>query len=372
MHMTKCRKDGDAPRFLGRRTLFAAACVLVALCYSAIGQDQSDMEVSPETRSQVIAEVLQQLRSKYVFPDVAAKMETSVRNHLANGDYATVTSAGKFAEKLQSDLREVSRDQHLEFSYSHDPIPVQDTNQPEKIDPERQARIRYKGGLVNYWFKNADILPGNIGYLRFDGFFPLKDGGRDTVDGAMAFLQRTSALIIDLRANRGGDPAVGAVLMGYLFDKPVHFGDFLSKADTSKTENWVAPHIAGNRYAGDVYILVSADTISAAEGFAYDLQSVRRAVVIGERTSGAAHPAFDFRVGKHFALTIPTTRYVNAVTGTDWEGSGVTPDIAVSKDHTLQTAQVTALEKLVKEQPNYPFMEDRKRALDELRTSVAK
>jgi retinol-binding protein 3 len=370
--MIKYCKDRHAPRFLARWTWLASGCVLVALSHSAIAQDQSDVEVSAETKFQVIAEVLQQLRSKYVFPEVAAKMETSVRNHLANGDYATVTSAGKFAEKLQSDLRAISRDQHLEVSYSQDPIPVQDANEPEKIDPERQARIQYKGGLVNYWFKNADILPGNIGYLRFDGFFPLKDGGRDTADAAMAFLQRTSALIIDLRANRGGDPAVGVLLMSYLFDKPVHFGDFLSRPDTSKTQNWVAPHAAGARYAGDVYILVGADTISAAEGFAYDLQSVGRAVVIGERTAGAAHPAFDFRVGEHFTVTIPTMRYVNALTGADWEGSGVLPNIAVSKDRALQTAQVTALEKLVKEHPNYPFTDDRKQALGELRARMPK
>jgi len=370
--MPKCRRDGDAPRFLGRQARRAAVCVLVALSQYGMAQDQPDMEVSAETKSQVIADVVQQLKSKYIFPEVAAKMETSVRTHLANGDYATITSAGKFAEKLQSDLRAISKDQHLEVSYSHDPIPVQDANQQEKIDPEREARIQYKGGLVNYWFKNADVLPGNLGYLKFDGFFPLKDGGRDTADAAMAFIERTSAMIIDLRENRGGDPAVGAILMGYLFDRPVHFGDFLSRPDTSKTENWVAPHKAGSRYAGDVYILVGADTISAAEGFAYDLQSVRRALVIGERTAGAAHPAFDFRVGEHFTLTIPTMRYVNAVTGTDWEGSGVIPDIAVSKDRALQTARVTALEKLVKEQPNYPFMEDRKQALDELRTSAPK
>ena len=370
--MIKRRQNTGTPRFLWRRALPAACCVLVALFQSGMAEEQSDMDLSPESKSHVISVVLQQLRSKYVFPEVAVNMERSVQSHVANGDYATITRPWKFAERLQSDLRAVSRDQHLEVSYSHDPIPVQDANQQEKIDPERQVRIRYKGGLVNYWFKNVDILPGNLGYLRFDGFFPLKDGGRDTADAAVAFIQRTSALIIDLRANRGGDPAVGALLMSFLFDKPVHFGDFLSRPDRSKTENWVSPHTTGARYAGDVYILVGADTISAAEGFAYDLQSVRRGVVIGERTAGAAHPAFDFRVGDHFTLTIPTTRYVNVVTGTDWEGTGVIPDIRVSKDRALQTAQVTALEKLVKEQPDYPFMEDRKRALDELQGSVLK
>jgi len=299
-------------------------------------------------------------------------MARDLRSHVVDGDYTAITSARQFAEKLQSDLRAISRDQHLELAYSYEPIPVQDPDQQEKVDPERLARIRYKGGLVNYWFKNADILPGNLGYLRFDGFFPLKDGGRDTVDSAMAFLQHTNALIIDLRANRGGDPAVGTVLMGYLFAKPTHLGDFLSRPNGSKTENCVQPHTLGSKYNGDVYILVSSETISAAEGFAYDLKSVRRAVVIGERTAGAAHPAFDYRVGEHFTLTIPTSRYVNTVTGTDWEGVGIAPDVLSSKEEALERAELAALQKLLKEQPDYPFIEERQKALDEVRKSLSR
>ena len=361
-----------APCFIGPRVWFTAPfLLLVSICVGQ-AQDPQDIKLSPETKSQVISEVLQQLRSKYVFPEIAAQMERTIRSHVADGDYASITSARQFAEQLQSDLRAVSRDQHLEVAYSYEAIPIQGANQQEKIDPERQARIRYKGGLVNYWFKNADILPGNLGYLRFDGFFPLKDGGRETADSAMAFLRHTSALIIDLRANRGGDPEIGLVLMGYLFDKPVRLGDFLSRLDGSRTENWVSPNNSGTRYSGDVYVLVSGDTISAAEGFAYDLKSVRRAVVIGERTSGAAHPAFDYRVGEHFTLTIPTSRYVNAVTGTDWEGTGVVPDVPTSKEQALKAAELTALQELLKKQPDYPFIEERKRALDEVQKNVPK
>jgi retinol-binding protein 3 len=92
------------------------------------------------------------------------------RSRVAEHQYDAITSARQFAEKLQSDLRAVSKDQHLELDYSYQPIPLQSEDQQEKIDPEREARIRYRGGLVNYWFKNADILSRNIGYLRFDGF----------------------------------------------------------------------------------------------------------------------------------------------------------------------------------------------------------
>jgi len=365
-HQTNCQRLCLSTRWL------IASCLLVVLSCIAKAQEQPDMKISAEAKSEVISRALLQLRTKYVFPEIAAQMETAIRNHLADGDYATITSARQFAERLQSDLRAVSKDQHLELAYSYVPIPIQDPSQQEKVDTERLARIRYKGSLVNYWFKSADVLPGNLGYLRFDGFFPLKDGGSETAEGAMAFLQHTSALIIDLRANRGGDPAVGAVLMGYLFEKPVHLGDFLSRSDGSKTENRVSPHTAGARYSGDVYLLVSGGTISAAEGFAYDLKSLGRAVVIGERTAGAAHPAFDYRVDDHFTLTIPTSRYLNAVTGTDWEGTGVAPDIATSKEQALERAELAALQKLLKEQPEYPFIDERQRALDEVRKGVPK
>ena len=306
------------------------------------------------------------LKSKYVFPQASAEMETDIRERVAKHEYDSITSARQFAARLQSDPRAVSKDQHLEVSYSYQPIPAQSDDQQEKIDPQRQKRIRYRGGLVNYWFKNADVLAGNIGYLRFDGFFPLKDGGRETADSAMAFLQHANALIIDLRENRGGDPAVGKVIMSYLFDQPVHLGEFLDRSNGSKTENSITPHTSGAKYAGDVYILVSSETISAAEEFAYDLQTVSRATVIGERTAGAAHPAFDYRVGEHFTLTIPTSRYVSAVTGTDWEGTGVVPDMPVPNAQALQTAESIALRKLIKDQPDYPFMDERKRALQEL------
>lgn len=77
-------------------------------------------------------------------------------------------------------------------------------------------------------------------------------------------------------------------------------------------------------------------------------------------------------MGKHFRSTIPTSRYVNAVTETDREGTGVVPDIAATKESALQAAERIALEKLVKEQPEYPFPDERKRALKDVRKSAPK
>ena len=111
----------------------------------------------------------------------------------------------------------------------------------------------------------------------------------------MKFLGGTSALIIDLRENRGGAPEVGMIIIGYLFEKPTHLSDFFSRPDNLRTETWIPPHQVGHKYEGDLFILTSKDTVSAAEGFAYDLQSVKRATIVGEPTAGAAHPEFEYR-----------------------------------------------------------------------------
>jgi retinol-binding protein 3 len=357
---------------LRRPTLLLVGYLFVGFlcpCGQLEAQDQPDLTVNEKEKSETISQIIELLKSKYVFPQVAAQMGNSIRDHAANHDYDPITSARTFAEKLQSDLRAVSKDQHVAVDYSYGPIPQQSGDGQETIDRERADRIRYRGRLVNYWFKNADILPGNIGYLKFDGFFHLEFGGRETVEAAMAFLGGTNALIIDLRENRGGAPDVGSLIMGYLFDKPTHLSDFFSRPENSRTATWISPRQVGRKYDGDVYILTSKETISAAEGFAYDLQSVHRAIIVGEPTAGAAHPAFEYRVGEHFTLEVPTSRVINLATNTDWEGTGVKPDFAT--DQALNRAQLLALRKLVKDQPDYPFLDERKKAIRQLEIDLS-
>jgi C-terminal processing protease CtpA/Prc len=90
-------------------------------------------------------------------------------------------------------------------------------------------------------------------------------------------------------------------------------------------------------------VLVGPATFSGAEELAYDLQQLRKSPVVGERTRGGAHPCESFRVHPHLELTVPIARAIGATTGTNWEGTGITPDVPVPARDALATAHHLAL-----------------------------
>jgi len=163
---------------------------------------------------------------------------------------------------------------------------------------------------------------------------------------AMAELVSTDALIIDLRENGGGSPTSVMHLAGYLFPERTLVARIYSRPDDSTTEMWTAD-VPGTRYLDKpVFILTSRNTFSAAEAAAYHLQAFGRAKVVGDTTGGGAHRVTGVDLNDRFAMAVPTTRPTNVRTGTDWEGVGVIPDIAVGPERALESAQLAALRAL--------------------------
>jgi C-terminal processing protease CtpA/Prc len=105
--------------------------------------------------------------------------------------------------------------------------------------------------------------------------------------------------------------------------------------------------VPGRRYGQKgVYILTSGFTFSAAEDISYTLKNLKRATIVGETTGGGAHPVRARRLNDHFFVMVPFARYISPVTKTNWEGTGVEPDLKVPQAHALKVAQLTALRKL--------------------------
>ncbi|MHB1958317.1 MAG: S41 family peptidase [Acidobacteriaceae bacterium] len=359
---------------LSNRTLiFAvpiAAMVLIPMACLAQGPppNQPDMSMDAKTKAEVIHTLAEKLKEQYVFPDIADKLAKMLEDRQAHGEYASITSAKEFSQLLTKQMREIAHDAHLHVSYIYrlppmPPLP----NSGQAPEPPPQMLLWLKRD--NYGFDEVQRLSGNIGYLKLNGFTDAERGG-DTVAGAMAFLANTDALIIDLRENHGGSPEMVDLLASYFFsgNKPVHLND-LSWRKEGTTEHdiqqwWTLPYVPGKRYVDkEVYILTSHRTPSAAEEFTYDLKVLKRAIVVGETTWGGANPGGIDRLGDHFMAFIPRGQAINPITKTNWEGTGVEPDIKVPQADALRTAHQTALQHLIEKTTDEQELNALKQAL---------
>ncbi len=317
-------------------------------------QEQPDLTIDAATRTQVIDGILKRLNDSYVFPEVAKKMEQSIRERVAKKEYDEISSAKQFATKLTDDLQAVSHDKHLRVRYSDSVIP----ERGPRREPSAAERDQTRRDLnwLNHGFGKVERLRGNIGYLEFVNFMD-EELGADTVAAAMNFINGTDALIIDMRNNGGGNPAMVALVCSYLFGpEPVHLNDLYWREGNRTDEFWTKKEVAGKRYLNkDVYVLTSKRTFSGAEEFSYNLKNLKRATVIGETTGGGAHPGGGFRVSEHFGMFVPTGRAISPITKTNWEGTGVTPDISVPADQALVVARLMALKKSLTALPNPDF-----------------
>jgi retinol-binding protein 3 len=307
---------------------------------------QQDINIDSQVRSEVIENLLRELNESYVFPETAKKMEADIRERVKKHEYDQITSASAFAQKLTADLQSVSHDKHLRMRYSFQPIPVRkERNEPTEEEKSSSNQFMKR---INYGFEKVERLQGNIGYIDLRGFQD-PEGGAETVAAAMSFIANTDALIIDLRQNGGGDPVMVALICSYLFgDKPVHLNDLYWRKGDKTDEFWTKPNVAGKKYGDkDVYVLTSNRTFSGAEEFSYNLKNLKRATIIGETTGGGAHPGGMVRLQEHFGAFIPIGRAISPITKTNWEGTGVEPDVKVPKEQALKTAYIIALNKQV-------------------------
>lgn len=342
------------------KTLSALA---IALTSSLLGPNA----ISPELKKDTIDQIEKSMQERYVFPELADKASRSLRVYQRLGKYDAITEGAEFAKTLTAHLNEVCKDAHLRVRYSESALPMRENrNAPSK---DEIARAQKQERLANVGFEKVERLMGNVGYLKFNYFAEGADMERP-VKAAFDFLADTDALIIDVRDNGGGSPDGVRHICSYLFgEKPVHLNDLYFREGNRTTEFWTLKAVPGKRYVGkDVYLLISKRTGSGAEEFSYNLKNLKRATLLGENTWGGANPGGTVRLNDHFQIFIPVGRAINPYTKTNWEGTGVDPDVRVDPKDALQRAQVMAVEKLLATATD----EEDKKRLSEVLTMLKK
>jgi hypothetical protein len=303
------------------------------------------MPLDRELVQETVTSLSQVVQREYVDAEAAARADASLRQWLAEDRYAAAQTPDALAGMLTRDLFELTRDKHLSVAV----VPERASMPTTQSDESRETRARRS----NFGVKRVEILAGNVGYLNITQFERLAQA-RDAISAAMRMLRHADALIVDLRGNGGGSPDTVASVASYFFDAPgVALFEIVLRSGEGgtkyRTETAPLPERNGRR---PVYLLTSAGTFSAGEGFAFILQERRRAQVVGETTAGAANPGRPYPLNARFEVTVPNGRVRSAVSGGNWEGVGVTPDVKTTATEALRVAHARALRDLIELAPS--------------------
>ena len=292
------------------------------------------------TNSEIIDAALARILAEYIDEDKAVQTADFVRDRLAAGSYEALR-AETLCELVTEDLQQVTSDKHLRLLWSDERQEVDGAEEDEEFFADL-ARSENQG------IRRVERLIDDIGYIGTTLVAEPADAAM-MISAAMTLVANTRALILDLRENRGGSTYGMAYWCSYFFPEgeSVHLTDVYRRTTGQTQQFWTLPYVPGQRYLDrPVYVLTGPVTFSGAEDLAYNLKVRNRATLVGESTRGGAHPTGYYPLTEHITVTVPYARSINPVTGGDWEGVGVAPDLAVPADKALDVAYQHALERI--------------------------
>jgi retinol-binding protein 3 len=321
-------------------------CAVVATLLFVCRVFAADPELTPAQRRQLGEIVPYLLDTLYVSPEKGKQLADTVRASFA-GRYESAKTAAELADAINADLAPAN-DKHLRMSYS-----AADAASPILTVDDWKARIggrpmmrvpnRDEVRLTNFGVAAAQVLDGNVGYLRITQFVD-GDDARAAIAKAMAFLEHTDAMIVDVRTCPGGSAGTVAYLASFFFGPETIVLMNRWNRQTGQSMQSTTVDVDGRRRTEvGLYILTSARSGSACESFPFSLQQWGRAKTVGEQTAGAGNNNAIVPVGAGLRLSVSVGTAVHGKTGKPFEGTGVLPDIAAPADQALDVAHAEAL-----------------------------
>ena len=325
-------------------------------------------DLSAKEKKEAVQAIAVAFETSYVYPDLGKKMADLLRRKAAAGKYEAQAGGRDLAREITRDLFSICADRHAVVAFMPERIQKQKDGDPKQLAAEELQAARRD----NFGIREARILEGNVGYLKLSSFHGSPEA-LDAAAAAMQFLGHSEALILDVRFNPGGNSAMVQFLASYFLEgEPVLLDEFHYRRDGRVNQLWSLPYVPGKKLAGtDLYILIDAYTFSAAEGLAYDLQALKKAVITGEPSVGGAHAVENQTVLDSYLLFMPVAFSKNPVTGTNFQGKGVQPDLRVSGKTALLKTHIHALEQLLKKSADQARKAEWKDVLKQLRQELA-
>ena len=326
-------------------SLAATAMPLTSFVFAAPAFAQAEQaKVDGRAAAESIRKLLNE---QYVLTELRPKFDAILAKGIADGRY-DVAEPDELVKRINTDLAKVTPDKHLGVMYDPeqarqlaDAPPGAGADDAPPSAEEVAAADRRNHGLVE-----MKVLPGNIRYLKSDGFVWAGQPSERAYADAMRFLAGGDAVIIDRRPNGGGSPDAVRYMVSHFMEpnKPLmtfHMGS--NKTDTTATLATLdAPRMVGK----PLFVLAGPGSASAAEEFLGHVSGYKLGEIIGQTSAGAGFRNEFFPVPGGLVISVSVGRAVLASTGKDWEGVGIKPTTEVALDKALDVAQLHALRKL--------------------------
>lgn len=316
------------------------ALVIAFLFFEIQSLAQSDLNsqtLGPKELKAVVDSIATSLNRWYVYPDKGRLMADHIKDRYKNGAYNRINSNAELARLFTEHLQQVHKDGHMKVGYFPEEarrISYMRSEAEEKLQREQRLKIAKEN---HFEFIEKKVYPGNIGYLRWDHFDEFVEEALTVFDSSFKAIAKCDGLIIDFRRNTGGNPAMVIALQNYFFERRTALNHIIDRnGDTAK--RFTNPAETSFKLTMPVYILTDTLTFSAGEDFTYTQQQSKRAIIVGKTTGGGAHPAITYNLGNGFIMSVPSKRSVNLTSKTDWEGTGIVPDLEVNAEAALEEA----------------------------------
>jgi len=298
-----------------------------------------EFTLSEAYKKETIEKLSLLMQDLYIYPDSAKKTSEHLYKQYEAGYFDKYKDNETFATVLTESVQSVNKDKHMRIMSNAPYIAPQNTLEAKSA--HRMGQINnYRS--INHGFKELKMLEGNVAYLDLRMFAPM-ERAKEMTDAYMRMLSLSDAVIIDLTQNGGGDPSMVQYLCSYFFDKKIHLNSLYYREGDRTEEFWILEKVGGKKLVDiPLFIMIGDETFSGAEEFSYNMQTQKRATLIGQTSAGAANPGGTRGINEHLSVFIPTGRAINPITNTSWEGVGVQPEILTNKEETFDQALILA------------------------------
>jgi hypothetical protein len=288
--------------------------------------------LTPEANREAITALLRTLDERYSHRDVR-RVDWGTEVGKRAGELQAASTRGAFARTLASILS-VNRDVHLWIRVGEARLgtfsPMQAPN----------CNVSALKTLVPVWTAlNQTVFTGwfggdaTIGYIMISGW--PSDGA--AIGPAIEFLAAhadAAGMIVDVRANGGGDELTARAFASHLVDHTAVYSRNIYR-DPGSPGGWgpmldrtIEPAAEGARFAGRIAVLMGPCCMSSNESFLLMMRTNPRATLIGESSYGASGNPKPVELGNGVTVFMPSWKDL-LPDGTPLEGRGVQPDVPI-------------------------------------------